>query len=122
MDLVLPMGCVSSPPFLCAAVETAEDLSNGDMADNCSFTQEYGPTSGTYLIVPTHPAYEERFQATDIYMSDLNCLAQGSPAQQRRVTEMVLQGIKDICPSLLTKIKDSISLKKAREGDEYWAE
>ena len=57
----------------------------------------------------------------DVYMYDLNCLVQGSHAQQRQVTEMVLQGIKDIFPSLPSKIKDSISIKKDRQGDGYWA-
>ena len=55
----------------------------------------------------------------DVYMYDLNCLVQGSHAQQRQVTEMVLQGIKDIFPSLPSKIKDSISIKKDRQGDGY---
>ena len=47
-------------------------------------------------------------------------MAQVSLTQQRRVTEMVLQGIKDIFPSLPYKIKDSISLKKAWQGDGFW--
>ena len=59
-------------------------------------------------------------QATDVYIDDLNCLAQGSPAQQQRVNEMVLQGINDIFPSLPDKIKDSISIKKDRQGDGDW--
>ena len=53
-------------------------------------------------------------------MDDLNCLAKGSPAQQRQVKEMVLQGIKDIFPSLLAKIKDYTILKKAWDGDGDW--
>ena len=54
-------------------------------------------------------------------MDDLNGLAQGSPDQQRRVTDMVLQGIKDIFPSLPLNLKDSVSLNKAREGEGDWA-
>ena len=53
-------------------------------------------------------------------MDDLNCLAQGSPAQKQQVTDMFLQGIKDILPSLPADIKDSISLKKAWQGDGDW--
>ena len=53
-------------------------------------------------------------------MYNLNCLAQGSPDQHRRVTEMVLQGIKDIFPSLSFELKDSVSLKKAQKGDVNW--
>ena len=84
-------------------------------------TPEYGPTLGLYSIVPSAPASEARLQAMDVYMNDLNCLAQGIPDQQRRVTDMVLQGIKDIFPSLPANIKDSISLKNTQEGDGYWA-
>ena len=54
-----------------------------------------------------------QLQATDIYVDDLNRLLQVSPVQQRRVTEMVLQGIKDIFSSLPDKLKDSVSIKKA---------
>ena len=53
-------------------------------------------------------------------MNDLNCLAQGSPEQQHRVTKMVLHGIKDIFPSLPSEIKDYVSLKKDQEGDWNW--
>ena len=48
-------------------------------------------------------------------MDDLNCLSQGSLDQQCRVTEMVLQGIKDIFPSLTSELKDSVILKKAKK-------
>ena len=54
-------------------------------------------------------------------MDDLNFLTQGSPDQQRRVTDMVLQGIKDIFPSVPSEMKDSISLKKDRGGYGDWA-
>ena len=84
-------------------------------------TLEYSPTSWFYLTVPSAPASEARLQAMDVYMNDLNFLAQGIPDQQRRVTDMVLQGIKDISPSLPTNIKDSIRLKNTQEGDGYWA-
>ena len=53
-------------------------------------------------------------------MEELCCLAHGSTDQQRQVTEMVLQGIKDIFPSLPLKMKDSVSLKKSRKSDGGW--
>ena len=46
------MGWVSSPPFFCAAPETAADLANVYMADHRSPTPEYGPTLGTYSTPP----------------------------------------------------------------------
>ena len=56
VDLVLPMGWVSSPPFFGAASETASDLANFYMANN--FLPKYGPTLGTYSTVTSPPAYE----------------------------------------------------------------
>ena len=55
-----------------------------------------------------------------VYMDNLKFLAQGSSEQQRRVTEMLLQGIKDIFPYLPSEIKDYVSLKKDQEGDWNW--
>ena len=120
MDIVLPMGWVSSPPFFCAASETTADLTNGYIADNRSPTSEYSSTPGVYSTILYSPASAAPFQAKDIYMDDLNFLSQGSPAQQRRVAEMVLQGIKDIVPSLPNKIKDSIIFNRAWQGDGDW--
>ena len=108
------------PPFFCAASETAADLANAYLANDRLPTPEYGPTLGTYSTVASPPASSGRLQATDVYMNDLKCLAQGSPDQQRQVTEMVLQGIKDIFPYLPSKLKDSVSLKKALQGDGNW--
>ena len=44
VDLVLPMGYERSPPFICAASETAADLANTYLADHRLPTLEYGPT------------------------------------------------------------------------------
>ena len=52
VDLVLPMGWVTSPPFFCTASDTAADLANVYMADHRSPTPEYGPTLGTYSTPP----------------------------------------------------------------------
>ena len=53
-------------------------------------------------------------------MDELNCLAQGSPDQQGQVTDVVLQGINNIFPSLPLELKDSVRLKKSQIGDESW--
>ena len=54
-------------------------------------------------------------------MDDLMAATQGDRAQQRRVTELTLRALKEIFPSLPAKLKDSISLKKAMQGDGDWA-
>ena len=53
VELVLPMGWVSSPPFFYAASDTAEDLANTYLAYHCSPTLEYVPTLGTCSTPPT---------------------------------------------------------------------
>ena len=75
---------------------------------------------GTYSTVATPPASAGRLQATDVYMDDQNSLAQGSPDQQDQVTDMVLQGINNIFPSLPLELKDSVRLKKSQIGDDSW--
>ena len=39
VDLVLPMGWITSPPLFCAASETAADLANTYLADHRFLTQ-----------------------------------------------------------------------------------
>jgi hypothetical protein len=55
-----------------------------------------------------------------MYMDNLNCVAQGNPDQQHRVTELVLRAIKETYPSIPGEQKDSVSLKKALAGDGDW--
>ena len=55
VDLVLPMGWASSPPFFCAASETAADLSNVYLADYRLPNPEYGPNLETYSTVAPPP-------------------------------------------------------------------
>ena len=62
----------------------------------------------------------ERLQHVDIYMVNLNCVAQGGPSQQHGVTELVICAIKETYPSTHDKQKGSVSLKKALAGDRDW--
>ena len=54
-------------------------------------------------------------------MDDTNCLAQGSTDEQSQVTDMLLQGIKEIFMYPPLDLKDSVSLKKSQKGDGDWA-
>ena len=74
---------LSHPPLFCAVSETAANFANVYMADHHLPTPEYGPTLGNYSTVISPPTSVGRLLTTDVYMDDLNCLAQGSPAQQR---------------------------------------
>ena len=75
---------------------------------------------GTYNTAPSPMASPARLQQMEVYMDNLNCAAQGSPAQQQQATELILCAIKDIFLSFPGELKDSVSLKKALVGDGSW--
>ena len=53
-------------------------------------------------------------------MDDLLSATQGDRTQQQRVYELTLRALKEIFPSLPAETKDSVSLKKALQGDGNW--
>ena len=113
VDLVLPMGWVNSTPFFCAAYETAADLAKAYLAKPQTPWRTYDPTKDRYVTTPNNAAYSNRLQKVEVYMDDFMGTTQGDPDQQERVTEIFLQAIKEIFPSVPEETKDSISLKKA---------
>ena len=111
----------SAPPDLCCATsETATDVANTYISNPATVFNTYRPTNGIYRTQPAKEASAERLQYIDVYMDDLNCVAQGGPAQQHRVAELVLCAIKETYPSTHDKQKGSVSLKKALAGDRDW--
>ena len=54
-------------------------------------------------------------------MDNINCLIQGDPAQQHRLTEMVLHTLKEIYPTIAGELKYYVSIKKAAIGGGDWA-
>ena len=120
IDLVLPMGWVNSPPFFCAASETAADLANAYIKDPTTPWVPYKPTVGKYSTTPHPRASSTRLQEVEVYMDDFMGMMQGDVEQQERVTELLLQAIKEIFPTVSAEFKDSVSLKKAMKGDGSW--
>ena len=120
IDLVLPMGWVSSPDLFCATSETTADIANAYCLDPSTPFCQYAPTKGVYHTTDSPPASPSRLQHTDVYMDDFISLTQGDPSQQTRVSELVLRAIKETYPSLPGEVKDSVSLKKARQDDGDW--
>ena len=53
-------------------------------------------------------------------MDDLMSATQGYRTQQQRVSELTLRALKEIFPSLPMEAKDSVSIKKALQGDGDW--
>ena len=120
IDLVLPMGWVNSPDLFCSTSETVADIANQLLSQPETQTPIYGPTKDLYHTVTSPTASPSRLQYADVYVDDINCLAQGDAVQQQRVSELVLRALKDIYPTIPGKTKDSVSLKKARAGDGDW--
>ena len=121
IDLVLPMGWVNSPDLFCATSETVTDVANIAFRSDLQTQPPYPPTAGLYQPFPSPSAGSNRFQYADVYMDDINCLTQGDEQQQQRVTEIVLRTLKLVYPTVNGELKDSISLKKAKEGDGDWS-
>ena len=53
-------------------------------------------------------------------MDNLLSATQGYRTQQQHVSELTLRALKEIFPSLPKETKDSVSLKKALQGDGNW--
>ena len=120
IDLVLPMGWVNSPDMFCAASNTVADVANCYLLDPTSAFTVYPPTAGTYYLAPYPTASAARIQYVDVYMDDLNCATQGYVGQQQRVSELTIRSKKEIFPSLLAEVKDSVSLKNSMQDNCDW--
>ena len=120
VDLVLPMGWVNSPPYFCAASETAADLANTYLAKPQTPWRPYAPTKYIYATTPNNTASANRLQKVEVYMDYFMGMTQGDSDQQEHVTEIFLRAIKENFPSVPEEIKDSMSLKKALQGDGSW--
>ena len=120
IDLVLPMGWVKSPDLFCSTSETVADVANQLINQPDIPVPSYGPTNNLYHTVTSPTASPSRLQYADVYVDDINCVTQGDAEQQRRVSELVLQALKDVYPHVPGETKDSVSLKKALAGDGDW--
>ena len=122
IDLVLPMGWVSSPDLFCATSKTATDMANKSLHNPAAPYWTYRPTLGTYSTTPSPTASPARLQHADVYMDDIIAVTQGDQNQQTRVSELVLKAIKETYPSTPGEKKYSVSIIKALAGDGDWSQ
>ena len=120
VDLFLPMNWVNSHLFFCAASETAADMANVYLANPSTPWRSYAPTKDIYATAPKDTASANRLQKVEVYMDYFMGMTQGDSDQQEHVTEIFLRAIKENFPSVPEEIKDSMSLKKALQGDGSW--
>ena len=150
IPLVLPMGWVSSPPFFCAASETAADIANihlavpqlhptphplrhpADTASNFKPVSRALPRpSDTPPMDPSVQPYHTYLSPTplayvDLYMDDFLGLAQGHPALRERVRSTLFHSIDQVFrprdPSIDSPARrDPISISKLDKGDAKWS-
>ena len=94
------MVLVKSPPFFCAASETAADLANAYLANLETPWRSYAPTKDIYGTAPNNTTSTHRLQKVEVYMDGFMGMTQGNPDQQERVTELLLKAIKETFPSV----------------------
>ena len=122
IDLVIPKGWVNSPYMLCASSETVSDVDNGYLLGPTSTFKIYPPTEGTYSLDPSLTASAARLQYVDFYMDGLNCATHVDVGKQQQTSKLTIRSLKEIFPPLPYEVKDSVSLKKALQGDGDWAQ
>ena len=134
--LVLPMGWVNSPPYFCAATETAADLMNARLRRQ----QEYGPhhleeealTGGDSKPIPSSASgsraqqiHPPRYRRPLQYVDDFIALLQGGAQEQRNTMRVLLSTLDDIfrpvIPSDDPSRQEPASQKKLRKGDASWS-
>lgn len=143
--LVLPMGWIDSPPYLCAITETVADLTNArlavnDLAQDAHRLDDVADTRPPDLPRPPRTARGDRglppphvrsrgpLQApvnrVDVFMDDFIQMSQ-SPKKDRRAVRRTLfecldSVLRPLAPSDNPCRKEPNSVKKLKQGDGAW--
>lgn len=131
VQLVVPtslqMGWMESPPYFCAASETARDVAAqyletpiGSLCDNKFIS--WAMDSEDFRALPVdHLPTQELSYIVEVYMDDYIGLAMpASQDQLRHAANAIMHGIHDVFPANEQDSDDPISLKKLRKGDGSW--
>ena len=121
----LQMGWVESPPYFCAASETARDIATqyveapmGTLTDN-KFVQYAMQDADTIDI--TEKSEDPFRYFIDVYVDDFIALMiPTSKDQLRHVANAVMHGIHDVFPADDNDEEDPMSLKKLRKREGTW--
>jgi hypothetical protein len=131
-ELVIPtslqMGWIKSPPFFCAASETAWDITAayigaliGKLTDNKFI--EWTTDSDEFRNLPPQAIDAAGLKyVLEVYMDDYIGLAiPTSQAQLRHAANAVMNGIHDVFPLTPDNNNDPISFKKLQKHNGTWA-
>ena len=121
IDMVLSMGWVESPKFLCAFSETLTDVANALVnAELPVLAYRAIAKIPANTPPPPHPTHaQDSLTHIDCYMDGVISAVQGGPKQQHQVFDGTVCALKYLLLSLLGDSKYSVSVKKllAVEGD-----
>ena len=132
VQLVVPtslqMGWIESPPFFCAASETARDVAEQylQLPLNSGTHHKFTPLTVTHndvtlLSTTPYPTAPLKF-LLEVFMDDYIGLAIPTTlAQLRHFSDAVMFGIHDIFPPHIEATMDPISMRKLEKGDGSWA-
>ena len=120
----LQMGWIESPPYFCAASETARDVAAQYIE------HPVGQLPGHKFECHTTPAADEQAQLQvggdtegfkyilEVYVDDfMSLVIPMSTKQLQHVANAVMRGIHDVFPEDVDDENDPISLKKLRQGE-----
>jgi hypothetical protein len=141
--MILPMGWVDSPNFLCAVTETVADLANARFAANTMTTTVHRLNDTARTPPDKEPRLATTFHGilppttrsqgplkpplnfTDVYMDDFLVASHLSGADLDQARSTLFEAIDAVlCPLLPTDNphrKDPISIKKLLKGDAAWS-
>ena len=128
VPISLQMGWIESPPYFCAASETARDVAQQYVEQEVGTMQDhkflpYTKTSSEYASLPaTDPAGEGGFNyMVEVYVDDFISLARAtSQAQLDHVGNSVMSGVHDVFPEDEVDENDPLSLKKLIKEEGMW--
>ena len=143
--LILPMGWIDSPQYLCAVTETIADTANDrlrsgllsaiqhrldDLADSKPDPIRRSDVVATKTgiqppVVQSHGPRQHPLNTVDVYMDDFILLSQLPKdlrqATRRTVFECIDSVLRPLSPSDNPNRKEPNSVKKLAKGDAYWA-
>jgi hypothetical protein len=126
----LQMGCVESPPYFCAALETAQDVAMdyantklGSLpTDKCThYTQ--GDKEATLLPVEdtARPGRGLRY-SVEVYVDNfMSIVIPTSKAQLDHIANAIMRGIRDVFPADIIDSNVPILEKKLKKGEAQYS-
>ena len=123
----LQMGWVESPPYFCAASETARDVATQYLETKVGSLQghkfeKYTMENEAVKNLPVQGDNDDLRYFVDVYVDDFIPMAIATSQEQlRHVANAVMQGIHDVFPACEIDENDSISLKKLKKLEGEWA-